>query len=232
MLPSDLLSAEAQALAAIQAAISTTATGRWTVEFRFEGLKVLPLALRLAAAMGQAGLAPRLLFADAGAAALAQRDRPDLAARISSLAENLRGPGNTTAQTSQDLLVLVTPSLSEYDAAEKVCQAHPGSVFLLNGNLEDGAVGIGSVARQRRKGFLATWSCAYALIPLAEGALLRMFPEPWSLYRRDADGHRAVASFEHKPDAEQQALAFHPDQAPSVADGLQAIDRFLGSLSN
>lgn len=231
MLPPDLLSAEAQALAAVQSAISTTAKGRWTVEFRFEGLKVLPLALRLAAAMGQAGLAPRLLFPDAGAAALAQRDGPALAARIASLADALRGPASSAAEPSQELLVLVTPSLADYDAAEKVCQAHPGSVVLLNGNLEDGAVGIGSVARQRRKGFLASWSCAYALIPLAEGALLRMFPEPWSLYRRDADGHRAVASFAQKPDAEQQALALHPDQAASMADGLQAIDRFISSLS-
>jgi uncharacterized membrane protein YecN with MAPEG domain len=232
VLPPDLRSAEAQALAALQAAITATANGRWTVEFRFEGLKILPLALRLAGAMQQAGLEMRLLFSDAGATALAQRDGPDLATRIASLAEALRGQEEASAEPSKAVLVLVAPSLAEYDLAEKVCMGHPGPVVLLNGNLEDAAVGIGSVARERRKGFLATWSCAYALVPLAEAALIRAFPEPWTLYRRDADGYRAVASFEHKPDAEQQSLALHPDQTPGVAEGLQALDRFLGSLSH
>jgi hypothetical protein len=231
VLPSDLRSAEAQALAALKAAITATSKGRWTVEFRFEGLKVLPLALRLATAMHQAGLATRLLFPDAGSTALAQRDAPDLATRITSLADAARGSDSAEAKPCQDVLVLVTPSLAEYATAEKVCQAHPGPAVLLNSGLEDAAVGIGSVARQRRKGFLATWTCAYALVPLAEAALLRAFPEPWTLYRRDPDGYRAVASFEQRPDAEQQALALHPDQAPSVAEGLQALDRFLGSLS-
>ena len=32
-----------------------------------------------------------------------------------------------------------------------------GAVVLLNSRLEDAAVGIGSVARQRRKGFMSTW---------------------------------------------------------------------------
>ncbi|MCT0199378.1 DUF1995 family protein [Synechococcus sp. CS-1325] len=232
MLPSDLRSAEAQAVASLQAALGARPTGRWTAEFRFEGLKILPLALRLATSLKEKGLEPRLLFPDAGATALAKRDAPDLAPGIASLGDQLRlqaEPGESSAALP---LLLVAPGLSDYEQVERIHKAHAGPMLMLNGNLEDAAVGIGSVARQRRKGFLATWSCAYALIPLAEAALLRCFPEPWTLYRRDADGYRPVASFEQKPDAEQQALALNPDQAPSVADGLQALDRFLDSLSN
>ena len=232
MLPPDLRSAEAQALAALRAAIPVSAKGRWTVEFRFQCLKILPLALRLATAMHEAGMPLRLLFPDAGAAALAQRDAPALAGAIASLAEALKPPASLEARPEGEVLLLISPSLADYDATEQVCEAHAGTVVLLNGSLEDGAVGIGSVARQRRKGFLATWSCAYALQPLTEGALLRAYPDPWILYRRDADGHRAVASFERRPDAEQQAQALRPDQAPTVAEGLQALDRFLGSLNN
>jgi hypothetical protein len=38
-------------------------------------------------------------------------------------------------------------------------------VVLLNGRLEDAAVGVGTVGRERRKGFLGEWQSAYALIP-------------------------------------------------------------------
>jgi hypothetical protein len=232
VLPPDLRSAEAQALAALQAAIRSDPTGRWTAELRFEGLKILPLALRLAAGLVEGGLDLRLLFPDAGATALAKRDAPALAPRIASLSDHLRSQAAPGDATTGLPLLLVAPGLSDYEQVEGVNKGQGGPLLMLNGALEDAAVGIGSVARQRRRGFLATWNCAYSLIPLADAALVRSFPEPWTLFRRDADGYRAVARFEQKPDAEQQALALRPDQAPSVADGLQALDRFLGSLSN
>jgi hypothetical protein len=103
-------------------------------------------------------------------------------------------------------------------------------VVLLNGKLEDAAVGIGTVARDRRKGFLSGWQSAYALIPTAEGALRRGYPAEWELYRRDPDGHRFVASFELKPDAEQQAEALDAGAAPGVGRSLQAVDRFIEGL--
>ena len=53
-------------------------------------------------------------------------------------------------------------------------------MVLLNGKLEDAAVGIGTVARERRKGFLSSWQSAYALIPTGDGALRRAFPRTGS----------------------------------------------------
>ena len=63
---------------------------------------------------------------------------------------------------------------------------------MLNGRLEDAAVGIGSVARERRKGFVASWQQAYWLQPLEGGALMRCFPDDWRLYRQDPDGYRQL----------------------------------------
>ncbi len=211
-------------------ALAESPSGRWTMDFRFEGLKPLPLSLRLLAGLAAESLPARLLFPDAGSAALARRDAPDLADRLGTLGDQLRRQEGD--QTCDGLLILVEPAQSEYEEVERLCQAHRGGVVLLNGRLEDAAVGIGSVARERRRGFLATWRSAYLLAPLEDGALRHAFPDPWQVYRRDPDGYRPAASFERKPDAEQVAAALSGEQGPSLASGLQALDRFIGSLSN
>jgi hypothetical protein len=230
VLPADLRSAEREALTALLAALAEEPRGRWTVELRFEGLKLLPLALRLLAALDPAQRPVRLLFPDAGAAALARRDAPELAPHLGALGDQLRRQEQTPDPSVDDLLVVVEPAQAEYAEVERICQAHRGGLVLLNGRLEDAAVGIGSVARERRRGFLSTWRPAYALQPLERGALRFACPGPWQLYRLDPDGYRAVASFEQKPDAELQAEALSPAQGPDVVAGLQALDRFIGSL--
>ena len=128
---------------------------------------------------------------------------------------------------SDGILLLVAPTPADYDEVEQVCAQHRGVVVMINGRLEDAAVGIGTVARERRRGFLAGWQSAYALIPTAEGALRRVYPEPWQLYRRDADGYRSVTSFDQRPDAEQQAEAL---SSSGVGRSLQAVDRFIEGL--
>ena len=56
----------------MQAALAAGQRGMWTVEFRFEGLRIMPVALRLLAALTPAHPGLRLLFPDAGATALAK----------------------------------------------------------------------------------------------------------------------------------------------------------------
>lgn len=223
MLPADLRSAEAQLLAALQAALAAEPSGRWTVELRFEGLRLLPVALRLAASLA-AERDTSLLLPDAGSAALARRDAPDLAAPIASFSDHLRRQGETG---SEGLLLLVAPSQAEYETVESLCGRHRGAVVLLNPALEDAAVGIGSVARQRRRGFLSLWQAAYALLPQNGSALGRAFPGPWELYRLDADGFRAVAQFEQKPDGEQQGEALGEGGA---AAGLRSLGQLIEGL--
>lgn len=238
MLPSDLRQAESQALQALRSALEQGERGRWTVEFRFEGLKPLPLAMRLAAALkGEPPL--RVLFPDAGATALARRDHPALAPRIASFTEHRRRqeaqavpaePGEAEAlpvsgDTAEPVLVMVNPGPSDYALVESLCGAHRGPVVLLNPTLEDGAVGIGSVARARRKGFLAQWQVAYALQPFADSALRRSYPGEWELYRLDADGFRLAARFPQKPSSEEQAAALEGE-----AGGLRRQLQSLGDL--
>jgi hypothetical protein len=225
MLPADLRSAEAEALQAVEAALTADPRGLWTVELRFEGLRIMPVALRLLTALSPTRPGLRLLFPDAGAAALARRDAPDQASQLSSLGDLMRL--QQADGGSEGPLMLVAPTPADYEEVEQVCAQHRGPVLLLNGRLEDAAVGIGTVARERRKGFLAGWQCAYALIPTGDGALRRAYPDDWQLYRRDPDGYRAAARFETRPDPEQQAEAL---ASGGVGRSLQAVDRFIEGL--
>jgi hypothetical protein len=227
VLPADLAAAEAQARDALLAALVADVNGRWTVEWRFEGLRLLPLALRLARQLVAAGREPRLVFADAGAAALAKRDGPDLAERCADFNSLLREQGQ---ETSQGLLLAVAPSPAEYGDFERLCQQHRGAVVTLNGRLEDAAVGIGSVARQRRRGFVAEWQAAYCLQPLAEGVLRRSYPDQWQLYREDVDGFRLANQFERRPDGEQIAEALAGEAGLGLAGNLRAINELIDGL--
>jgi len=235
-----------EAVVALRSALERDRRGRWTVELRFEGLRLLPVVLRLAEALDAAGLPFRLLFPDAGAAALARRDGPGLASRIASFGDQLRqqaaatsaDPGDasaasdaeTTADEAPPLLLLVGASQAEYDEVERLCQQHPAAVVLLNPGLEDAAVGIGSVARQRRRGFLAELQAAYALVPLAGSALRRAHPSDWELYRLDPDGYRLVSRFDHRPDGEERDAALSGGEAAGLGATLRSVDRLLEGL--
>ena len=232
MLPADLRAAEAQALAAVVAALGAEPKGRWTVDWRFEGLRLLPVVLRFSEALlGSAGpmgdQALKVLFPDAGACALAKRDAPELAPLCADLRGHMRVQSDGP---SRGVLLAIGPSQSDYDDFESVCGQHLGAVVVINGALEDAAVGIGSVARQRRRGFLSQWQAAYSLIPLDGSALRRAFPGSWELYRQDTDGYRLVESFEQKPDAEQQALALAGSDGLGVGGNLKMVDAFIEGL--
>ena len=240
MLPPDLRSAEAETLTAVRSALAAEPRGRWTVEWRFEGLRLLAPALRLAGdLLTEAGRGGRLLFADEGAAALARRESEILAPRIASYGDERRRQCDDSGVNSgegggegggEGLLLLVAPSQAEYDLVEALCGAHRGAVVLLNPNLEDAAVGIGSVARQRRKGFLSTWQTAYALLPDAESALRRAHPGEWELYRLDPDGYRLVRSFERRPDGESRAEALAGTGGVGLAGQLRGLNDLLEGL--
>ena len=225
MLPPDLLSAEVQLREAISAALASGSGGRWTAELRFEGLRVLPVALRLVTQLVEEGVDLRLLCADMGATALARRDAPALAERIASFGDQIRRQAEAP---TEGCLLLLGASQAEYEAVEQLCGAHRGPVILLNAALEDAAIGIGSVARQRRRGFLSQWQAAYALIPQEGSALRRAYPQAWELYRLDPDGYRLAAGFERRPDAEQQAQAL----GGQGTSGLQALEELIEGLQN
>ena len=79
-LPADLLMAEAQLQDAVVAALASGSARRWSANLRFENLRVLPVALRLARALLAKDCPVCIVWPDAGAAALARRDADDLSA--------------------------------------------------------------------------------------------------------------------------------------------------------
>jgi hypothetical protein len=245
MLPPDLQTAEAEALASLRSALASDPRGRWTLELRFEGLRLLPVVLRLVGELESSAPGIRLLFPDAGAAALARRDGPELADRIATFSDHRRLRESTSAVAPEqgdgdaaggpegsgaEVLILVGASQADYETVESVCQGHAGRVVLVNPGLEDGAVGIGSVGRERRRGFLAQWVAAYALIPLTGSALRRAHPLDWELFRLDPDGYRFVANFDHRPDGEERDGALQGDGSGGLGMTLRSVDRLLDGL--
>lgn len=227
MLPADLAATEAQTLQAVQAALSEQANGRWSVEWRFEGLRLLAPVLRLQQALLAEGLDVQLLCTDAGGAALARRDAPELAGRISDFRQLQQ---LQQQQPSAGVLLVMAPAAADYESFETLCHGHGGAVVMVNGRLEDAAVGIGSVARERRKGFVATWRSAYALVPLEGGALRQAHPAGWELYRCDPDGYRLAGSFEQRPDAEAIADLLSGAAPGGVGSTLRAVDALIEGL--
>ena len=194
-LPADLNAARRQCAAALEAALADGLT-RLNVDLRFEGLRWPVVAHGLCQALPQPGTMV-LAFADMGAAALARRDFDLSAAQALTFADISAGrwPDDGT------LCMAVTPAAADFTAFEEACTAlGERPVIALNPRLEDAAVGIGSVARSRRRGFLALWQAAYGLYPLEQAALAYAHPGPWRLFREDHDGFRLVASLPDRPD--------------------------------
>jgi len=194
-LPGDLNAARRQCVAALEAALADGLT-RLQVDLRFEGLRWPVVAHGLCQALPQRGRIV-LAFADMGAAALARRDF-DLSADEALTFADLGGdrwPDNAT------LCVAVTPAAPDFTAFENACTAlGDRPVIALNPRLEDAAVGIGSVARARRRGFLSLWRVVYGLYPLERAALAYAHPGPWRLFREHPDGFRLVTSLPNRPD--------------------------------
>ena len=198
-LPADLLAAENMVLEALQTSLKDQPLGRWEVNLKFEGLKLMPVALRLMQNLQEDGFEIVLVWPDMGGAALAKHNAPELANQISSINDLL---GDLNGKDDDRIFLVVAPQPSDYEQFELLCNKHSGAVVMLNGRLEDSAVGIGGVARQRRRGFLSLWRKAYWLEPLESGALMRSHPGEWILFRADVDGYRETTTFDQRPDAE------------------------------
>ena len=195
-LPADLNAARRQCATALEAALADGLT-RLQVDLRFEGVRWPAVAHGLCGALQQQRRTVVLAFADMGAAALARRDFGLSAAEALTFADLSAGRYPDHAA----LCVAVTPAAPDFTAFENACTAlgeHP--VIALNPRLEDAAVGIGRVARARRRGFLALWRVVYGLYPLEQAALAYAHPGPWRLFREDPDGFRLAASLPNRPD--------------------------------
>jgi len=230
-LPRDLTEAQAQAIQGIQTAIQAGYT-RLLVEILVPDVELKPEIL--AQPFLQALDPPfAVLFSDAGAAALAQREW-----QASDLPEDvtLQGISPRTQVSEERALIFVLPAVSSLDTVEQICTSvskrdqQPRPVILLNPQLQDAAaVGVGLAGGRFRERFIATFEPCYYLRPLASGALLRIYPHPWTVWLEEEGNYSLVKAQSKQPDGEELAEIFAgaTDQPTNVLEGIR---RFFQAL--
>ncbi|MGB7088226.1 MAG: DUF1995 family protein [Phormidesmis sp.] len=196
-IPKSLPEATEQAMSAVQAALQAGIT-RIQVEMAIPELKHQPIAQQfLEIFQGQQF---KVLFPDAGAAALARRDWGDPDFTIRGLGE-LADP----VEDDDDIYLIVNPSSIEVHMVEALCNAAlDRPVILLNPQLEDVAVvGIGYAARQLRERFLSQIETCYYLRPIEEAAVYRCYPSPWQIWRETApEEYERLSDLPQRPSGE------------------------------
>ena len=197
-LPSDLKEAESNVYESIQNYfLSNSEKSFLSVSLKFEGLRLNPIIFRLSNKLTEFKYDNILLWADAGGAALAKRDNPDLANKIFTFKDFLK-----SNDLFNNVLLVCSPQPYDIEIFEQVCSSTNSSIIMINGKLEDPIVGIGSVGREMRKRFAEKWEVIYFLQPLSMGALSKRFPNNWELYKLNPNGYSFVKSFENRPDDE------------------------------
>ena len=197
-LPSDLREAESNVYESIQSYFSSNSEQSFlSINLKFEGLRINPIIFRLSNKLTEIKLDNILLWADAGGAALAKRDNPELANKIFTFKDFI----NSTDSLNSVLLVC-SPQPYDIEMFEQVCSYAKSNVIMINGKLEDPIVGIGSVGREMRKRFAKKWNVLYFVQPLSMGALLKRYPNDWELFKLNNNGYSFVKSFSNRPDDE------------------------------
>ena len=197
-LPSDLREAESNIYESIQSYfLSNSEQSFLSINLKFEGLRINPIIFRLSNNLTEIKYDNILLWADAGGAALAKRDNPELANKIFTFKEFIN-----SSESLDSVLLVCSPQPYDIEMFEQVCSHTNSSVVMINGKLEDPIVGIGSVGREMRKRFAKKWKVLYFVQPLSMGALLKRFPNDWELFKLNPNGYSFVKSFDKRPDDE------------------------------
>ena len=196
-IPTDLSTATEQAKAATQAALDA-GVQTLQVDMVIPELKHQPIAKQFLEIFE--GRQFKVLFPDAGAAALARRDweNPDFVIRGIGEIVNLIEPDD-------EMYLVVNPSSVEVEKVESLCnQALDRPVVLLNPKLEDVAVvGIGYAARQLRDRFLSQIETCYYIRPIDQGVVYRCYPGPWQIWKETApDEYEWLQDFSSRPSGE------------------------------
>ena len=198
-LPSKLSDAEEQAQNSIIAFLKDSNETRLSSTLKFEGLRLMPIVIRLALNLTQNKITSSLVWADAGGTALAKREAPDLKEEIFSYKDILN---QQESIDTNKLLICVSPQPYDYIEFNQLCEQYSGRILMINGRLEDAAVGIGSVARERRRNFINSWNNIYWVEPISGGALFYSYPSEWTLFKLYPDGYRKHKTFSRKPSSE------------------------------
>ncbi len=172
---------------------------RFTIDYKFEGLKLTPIALRIFSLLSEK-YRTLIAFSDIGSASLAKRDYPDLKDKIFTF------KSFTDSEFIKDdkaSLISINPQPFDFEDFEPMCEEFFGNHFVINPKFEDINVGIGSVIRDRRNNFVKTWKNLYYLQPLNKGALMHSYPNNWQLFKEENSKYSFVKEFNEKPDNEE-----------------------------
>ncbi len=232
-LPKSLDEAVVQAQRATQAALDD-GHQRLQVELLFPELKVMPVAQSFLEEFEALGAALRVVFPDAGSAALARRDWGDKSFVMRGISDM-----NAKFQDDEAMFIFVEPSSVEVTQVETLCQAAGDRpVVMLNPSLEDVAVvGIGYAARQLRERFLSLFESCYYLRPLNDAALFRCYPSPWQVWRQVGEEYEWVGEQDTRPSSDeidQMLMGTLDEDGPkrAVRRGiLSELQSFLRALS-
>ncbi|KGG12466.1 MULTISPECIES: DUF1995 family protein [Prochlorococcus] len=206
ILPQDLKQAETQLYQSTLTYLQKYPRTKFSANLFFEGLKLTPIVIRLANTLLSHDIKPLLLFPDFGSSALAQRDFPTFKSNIITFKDYL---SNKNLYQDTNILIAVSPQPYDFEEFSQLCNSIDISILMFNGRLQDTAVGIGSVGRDRKSGFVASWAPSYFLKPLNMGALMYMYPYKWTLFYRSNAGYQYVNSFDKKPNDEEIDTSFN-----------------------
>lgn len=210
-IPNSIEEATEQAKAAVQAALAN-GVNRLQVEMVIPELTHQPIAEQFLESFQSQQF--KVLFPDAGAAALARRDwnNPDF---------TIRGLGELAnpVEPDDDLYLVINPSSVEVALVESLCnEATDRPVILINPQLEDVAVvGIGYAARQIRERFLSQIETCYYIRPLDAAAVYRCYPGPWQIWKETAPNqYEWLADLPNRPSGEDIERILYTEQDDSA----------------
>jgi hypothetical protein len=242
--PKSLEEAVAQAKEATKAALADGYT-RLQVELLIPeiALQAQALALEFSSIFDEYGSGLKILFPDAGAAALARRDWQQVPFQVTDLGSRFTQVESQVA-LEDEAFIVVCPSSVEVEKVEKLCNvAGDRPVVLLIPQLEDvSVVGIGLAARKLRERFISTLYSCYYLRPLEGAAVFRSHPSSWQIWLETEEEYQLATELSQKPIGEDlELLLMKLSQANSSSNSdlpqpkktgiLGNLQRFLKALS-
>ena len=199
LLPEKLSDAELLLHKSITLALKKSTNKLISTNILFNNIRLNPIINRLYKSLLMSNYNSYLIWPDAGATALAKRDMQDIADNIFSYREF-----GKISDFNEDnkLLIAISPQPYDYDEFQEICSKYLGPILMFNGKLEDTAVGIGTIGRERRKDFIYSWHQIFWLQPLSKGAIMKEYNKKWILFKLYQEGYKFCAEFNDRPDEE------------------------------
>ncbi|XP_055816755.1 uncharacterized protein LOC129886201 [Solanum dulcamara] len=183
----------------------------------------------------------KAIFPDAGAAALLKYRWKDATFGFASLGD--RKP----VSREDEIVVMVVPDYQMLEYVEKIASDlsddPPRPLIMWNPRLVSEDVGVGINVRRLRRNFLSTFTVAYSMRPLPDGAVFRCYPGLWKVFYDDKDRpNRYLLAKEQisRPTTEDLEIIYggvdeKEDKGPSLlnqAAGIfSSINRFMKVIS-